>query len=77
MALDPVMRRQLFKSVRLWLLAVVCAGVGAYRVWATNEVEPGVVAFLAAFVVFGIPLWIYERARNRREAAKQSKSRRR
>ena len=33
MALDPVVRRQLSKSVRLWLLAVACAGVLVAQTW--------------------------------------------
>jgi hypothetical protein len=58
---DPELRKQLLKSGRLWLLSLVCASVGAYTVWSTGSVGSGVLAFLAALVVLGPILWLYER----------------
>lgn len=58
---NPHLRRQLLKSVRLWLLSLICASVGAATVWATNSIGPGVLAFLGALVVLGPILWLYER----------------
>jgi hypothetical protein len=66
MALEPATRAQLFKTLRLWLLALICAGVGAYVVGRSNDVGTGIGAFLIAFVVFGLPLWAYERSLTRR-----------
>lgn len=67
MALDPDIRSQLFKTVRLWALALVCASVGAAVVWRTNDVNVGILAFVTALAVFGVPLWAYERSRRARE----------
>lgn len=67
MALDPNIRSQLIKTARLWAFAVVCASVGAAAVWWTDELNIGILAFLAAFVAFGVPLWAYERSRRARE----------
>jgi Flp pilus assembly protein TadB len=67
MALDPDTRGQLQKTARLWVLSLVCASVGAYAVWRSNDLVVGVLAFLVALGVFGLPLWAYERARSRRD----------
>lgn len=58
---DPALRKQLFKSVRLWVLSLICALVGSLTVWATGSVGPGVLAFLGSLVVLGPILWFYER----------------
>ncbi len=63
MALDPDIARQLSQQSRLWLLSLICAGVGAVVVWRTGAVGPGVVAFLITLAVLGIPLWLYEKRR--------------
>ena len=74
MALDPDVRAQAFQSGRLWLLALVCASVGAFVVWRTDDVGVGILAFLTALGVFGLPLWAYERSRRRREETRRSAS---
>lgn len=75
MDLDPGTRSQLFKTARLWLLAVVCASVGAAAVWRTNDVTIGVLAFLTALGVLGLPLWGYERSRRARKEAASKRPR--
>ena len=62
-AQDPELRRQLAQQARLWLLALVCATVGAVVVARTDRLAPGVLAFLAALVVLGPLLWLYEKRR--------------
>ena len=58
---DPELRKQLFKSVRLWALSLICATVGATTVWATGSVGSGVLAFLGSLLVLGPILWLYEK----------------
>jgi uncharacterized membrane protein YgdD (TMEM256/DUF423 family) len=58
---DPSLRKQLFKSVRLWVLSLVCASVGSVTIWATGSISLGVLAFLGSLVVLGPILWLYER----------------
>ena len=58
---DPELRKQLFKSVRLWALSLICASVGATTVWATGSVGSGVLAFLGSLLVLGPILWLYEK----------------
>ncbi|MDN5762109.1 MAG: hypothetical protein L0H41_07325 [Microlunatus sp.] len=59
---DP--RRDIAKQVRLWVLSLICATVGAVVVWRTDALLPGVSAFLLSLAVFGSALWIYERRRD-------------
>lgn len=66
MALDPDIARQLSQQSRLWLLSLICAAVGAFVVWRTDAIGPGVIAFAITLAVLGIPLWRYERRRTRR-----------
>ncbi len=66
MALDPEISRQLGQQSRLWLLSLACAAVGAFVVWRTGTVGPGVIAFLITLAALGIPLLAYERRRTRR-----------
>ena len=63
MAPDPDTRRQLAKQVRLWLLSLVCATIGATVVWRTDDLMLGVLAFLASVAVLGSLLWAYEKSR--------------
>lgn len=63
MAIDPQARRQLAQQGKLWLLALVCAAIGAFVVAETNRFSYGVLACLIALAVFGIPLLAYERSR--------------
>ena len=63
--LDPRRRTELGQYLRLWLLALPCAAVGAYVVWRTDAVAPGVAAFLVTLAVLGPFLWVYERRRRR------------
>ena len=57
-------RRDLAKQGRLWALSLlVCASVGAFVVWRTDELLPGIGAFLTALVVLGSGLYAYERRR--------------
>ena len=56
-------RRDLAKQGRLWALSLVCASVGAFVVWRTDELLPGIGAFLIALVVLGSGLYAYERRR--------------
>jgi hypothetical protein len=58
---DPELRRQLLKSVRLWVLSLICASVGAATVWATGSIGSGVLAFLGSLLVLGPLLWLYEK----------------
>lgn len=60
-AQDPQLRRQVAQQARLWLLALVCATVGAGVVARTDRLAPGIGAFLLALVVFGPLLWLYEK----------------
>lgn len=62
----PSTRSELAKTGRLWLLSLICAGVGAYVVSRTDSVLPGVVAFLITLAVLGPVLWVYERRRSQR-----------
>jgi len=61
--LDDGIRRDLAKQGRLWGLSLVCATVGAVTVWRTDELLPGIGAFLIALVVLGSLLYAYERRR--------------
>lgn len=63
--LDPKRRTELGQTARLWLLGLPCAAAGSYVLWRTNDVAFGIVAFLAALVVLGPFLWLYERRRRR------------
>ena len=60
---DDRIRRDLAKQGRLWGLSLVCATVGAVTVWRTDELLPGIGAFLIALVVLGSILYAYERRR--------------
>lgn len=71
---DPDTRAQLWKSVRLWALAVVCASAGAGVVWRTDNLTVGVLAFLTAVGVLGVPLWAYERSRRTRDDLRSQRS---
>jgi hypothetical protein len=64
--LDPKRREELGQTARLWLLGLPCAAVGAYVVWRTDAVAPGILAFLVTLAVLGPFLWVYERRRRRR-----------
>jgi hypothetical protein len=64
--LDPKRREELGQTARLWLLGLPCAAVGAYVVWRTDDVAPGILAFLVTLAVLGPILWVYERRRRRR-----------
>jgi hypothetical protein len=75
MALDPDVRRQLAKQLRLWLLSLVCATLGATVVWRTGDLLVGVLAFLATVAVLGSLLWVYEAASVRALWAKWRTSR--
>lgn len=63
MALEPRTRTDLAKQGRLWLLSLICAAVGAYVVWRTDALLPGVGAFLITLAVLGPILYVYERRR--------------
>ena len=58
---DDKIRRDLAKQGRLWALSLICAAVGAFVVWRTDELLPGIGAFLIALVVLGSGLYAYER----------------
>ena len=60
---DDRIRRDLAKQGRLWGLSLVCATVGAVTVWRTDELLPGIGAFLITLVVLGSILYAYERRR--------------
>ena len=64
--LDPKRRAELGQYLRLWLLAIPCAAVGAYVVSRTDDLFLAVLAFLVALAVLGPVLWVYERRRKRR-----------
>jgi hypothetical protein len=57
-------RRDLAKQARLWTLSLVCATVGAVTVWRTDQLLPGIGAFLLTLVVLGSILYAYERRRH-------------
>jgi hypothetical protein len=61
---DDGIRRDLAKQGRLWGLSLVCATVGAVTVWRTDELLPGIGAFLITLVVLGSLLYAYERRRH-------------
>lgn len=61
--LDPDQRRQLAKQGRLWMLSLICAVVGAYTVWRTDNLPTGILAFAICATVLGAVLWLYERRR--------------
>ncbi len=63
---DPGRRRELASQGRLWLLALVCATVGALTVWRTDSVGVGTGAFLVTLAVLGPLLYAYERRARRR-----------
>lgn len=65
MAVDPKTRNDLAQQGRLWGLSLVCAGVGAYVVWRTDSLLPGISAFLITLAVLGPILYAYERRRRR------------
>lgn len=54
-------RAELAKTARLWGLSLVCASVGAYVVWRTDSLLPGVSAFLITLLVLGSALYVFER----------------
>ena len=58
---DPNLRKKLLKSVRLWMLSLICASVGSVTIWATGSIGPGVLAFLGSLIVLGPILGLYER----------------
>ena len=60
---DPDLGKKLFKELRLWLLSLVCASIGAATIWATDSLGIGVLVFLASAVVLGPLLWLYEKRR--------------
>jgi 4-amino-4-deoxy-L-arabinose transferase-like glycosyltransferase len=60
---EPGTRSDLAKQARLWLLSLICASVGAFVVWRTDALLPGVGAFLITLAVLGPALWAYERRR--------------
>ena len=60
---DEGIRRDLAKQGRLWVLSLICATVGALVVWRTDELLPGIGAFLITLVVLGSALYAYERRR--------------
>ena len=60
---DDGIRRELAKQGRLWGLSLICATVGALVVWRTDELLPGIGAFLITLVVLGSALYAYERRR--------------
>ena len=60
---EPSTRADLAKQARLWLLSLICASVGAFVVWRTGALVPGVGAFLITLAVLGPVLWAYERRR--------------
>jgi hypothetical protein len=62
---DPKTRRELAQQGRLWLLSLVCAGVGAVTISRTGSLSTGVVAFLISLVVLGPVLWLFERQRKK------------
>jgi hypothetical protein len=57
----PNIRSDLAKTARLWGLSLICASVGAYAVWRTDALLPGLIAFLITLAVLGPLLWLYER----------------
>ncbi|MGI3780249.1 MAG: hypothetical protein ACRYG2_05670 [Janthinobacterium lividum] len=63
--LDPKRRTELVQYLRLWLLALPCAGVGAYVVSRTDDLFLGILAFAVALAVLGPVLWLYERRHRR------------
>lgn len=63
MPLEPDIKSQLAKQGRLWALSLICAFVGAFTVYQTGELTTGILAFLAALVVLGSALFIFERRR--------------
>ena len=58
---DPQLRRQIAQQARLWLLALVCAAVGAAVVSQTDRLAPGIGAFLLTLAVSGPLLWLWEK----------------
>jgi hypothetical protein len=58
---DDGIRRDLAKQARLWVLSLICATVGAVVVYRTDELLPGIGAFLITLVVLGSALYAYER----------------
>jgi|JI102314A2RNA_FD_contig_41_6320740_length_2047_multi_2_in_0_out_0_4 Flp pilus assembly protein TadB len=56
-------RADIAKTARLWGLSLVCATVGAYVVWRTDTLLPGIYAFLITLAVLGLALYAYERRR--------------
>ena len=60
---DDGIRRDLAKQGRLWGLSLICASVGAFVVWRTDELLPGIGAFLITLVLLGSALYAYERRR--------------
>ena len=54
-------KADLAKTARLWVLSLVCASVGAYVVWRTDSLLPGISAFFIALSVLGLALYTYER----------------
>lgn len=62
------LRREIGKEVRLWGLAVVCAGAGAIAVSITDSFGIGVLVFLAALGICGPILFMYEKRRKARAA---------
>ncbi|HEY5979277.1 MAG TPA: hypothetical protein VIT41_06540 [Microlunatus sp.] len=60
---DDGVRRDLAKQARLWGLSLICASVGAFAVWRTDALLPGIGAFLISLVVLGSMLYAYEHRR--------------
>jgi hypothetical protein len=63
---DPGRRRELAQQGRLWLLALVCASVGALTVSRTGSIYVGAGAFLLTLAVLGPILYAFERRARRR-----------
>lgn len=63
MAPPSDLRSKLTKEVRLWILAAVCAAIGAAAVSISDSLPIGVVALLASLLILGPILYWYEKRR--------------
>ncbi|GAA3718863.1 hypothetical protein GCM10022204_43730 [Microlunatus aurantiacus] len=61
-----VLRRELVRQGRSWLLAVVCVAAGGFTIWRTDSVLAGAVAAVGAVVVLALLVWARARGRARR-----------
>lgn len=60
-----LLRRELFRQGRSWVLALVCVAAGGLTVWRTDSVLAGAVAAVATAAVLLLLVWTRERRKTK------------